>query len=54
MFISNNCASFHLWGKGNLLKHEKVSKYYESGCMKNLLLLFMFLLTAPIDKNSHI
>ena len=27
---SNNRASFHLWGKGNLVKHQKVSKYYEN------------------------
>ena len=32
MFISNNRASFHLWWKENLLKHQKVSKYYESSC----------------------
>ena len=31
MFISNNPALFHLWWKGNLLKHLKVPKY-ESGC----------------------
>ena len=29
MFISNNCASFHLWGNE---RHQKVSKYYENGC----------------------
>ena len=32
MLISNNRASFHLRWKANLLKHQKVSKYYESGC----------------------
>ena len=31
MFISNNHASFHLWWK-KILKHQKSSKYYESGC----------------------
>ena len=30
MFISNNRASFHLWWRGNWVKHHKVSKYYES------------------------
>ena len=30
MFISNNRASFHLWWRGNWVKHQKVSKYYES------------------------
>ena len=32
MFISNNRASFHLWWKENLVKHQKVSKYYENDC----------------------
>ena len=32
MFISNNRASFHLWCKENLVKHQKVSKYYKNGC----------------------
>ena len=31
MFINNNRASFHLWRKENLVKHQKVSKY-ENGC----------------------
>ena len=32
MFISNNGASFQLWWKENLVKHRKVSKYYETDC----------------------
>ena len=32
MFITNNCASFHLWCKENLVKHQKVWKYYENNC----------------------
>ena len=32
MFISNNCASFHLWWKENLLKQQRVSEYYKNGC----------------------
>ena len=32
MFISNNCASQHLWRKENLVKHQRVSKYYENDC----------------------
>ena len=31
-FIFTNHASFHLWWKENLLKHKKVSKYYEHDC----------------------
>ena len=30
IFISNNCPSFHLGWKKNLVKHRKVSKYYET------------------------
>ena len=32
MFTSNNPASFHLWWKENLVKHQKVSKYYQNYC----------------------
>ena len=32
MFISNKRPSFHLWCKENLVKHRKVSKYYETDC----------------------
>ena len=32
MFMSNNRPSFHLWWKENLVKHRKVSKYYETDC----------------------
>ena len=32
MFVSNNRPSFHLWWKENLVKHWKVSKYYETDC----------------------
>ena len=32
MFINNNHASFHFWWKENLVKHQKVSKYYENDC----------------------
>ena len=30
MFITNNRALFQLWRKENLVKHPKVSKYYEN------------------------
>ena len=45
---------FYLWWKDNLVKRQKVSKYYEIDCHENFLLLFMFLLTVPIAKNCHI
>ena len=36
MFITNNHNSFHLWWKKNLVKHQKVSKYYDQDCSKTL------------------
>ena len=41
-------------GKKNLVKHKKVSKYYDHDCPKNFILFFMSLLTAPIVKYSHV
>ena len=36
-----NRASFHLLGKENLVKHQKVSKYYENDCrFKTTLITF--------------
>ena len=29
LFISNNCASFHMWWKKSLVKNQEVSKYYK-------------------------
>ena len=40
--------------KQNLVKHQKVSKHYENGCLLNFLLLFISLLAVPIVKRSHI
>ena len=36
MFISNSCTSFHLRWKGNMVKHQKVSKYYKNDCSCSL------------------
>ena len=52
--ISSNRTSIHLWRKENLVKHPKVSKYYETDCLQNFLLFFMFLSTAKSVKSSHI
>ena len=54
MFITSNHASFHLWWKQNLVKYQKVSKYYVCDRLQNFVLLSMFLLTALIVKNSLI
>ena len=32
IFISNSRPSCHFWWKENLVKHQKVSKYYENDC----------------------
>ena len=31
-FITNNYDSFHLWWRKDLVKHQKVWKYYEQDC----------------------
>ena len=31
-FVTNNQSLFHLWWKENLVKHQKLSKYYKQGC----------------------
>ena len=46
MFISNHRATFHLWRKEHLLRHQKVLNYYENDCLQNFLLLFVSLLTG--------
>ena len=51
MYISNYRPWFSLWRKENLEKHQKVSKYYENGCLQNFLSLFISLLTAKFVKN---
>ena len=53
-FITNNHVLFHLLWKKNLPNHQKVLTYYEQGCPRNFLLIFMSLLTALIVKGSHI
>ena len=32
MFITNNYTSFHLWWEENLVKYQKVLKYYVHDC----------------------
>ena len=53
MFIANDCTSFWFCANKNLLKHQRISKYYDNVCFQNLILRFMSLLTAKFDKNSH-
>ena len=32
ILITSNHALLHLWGKQNLVKHQKASRYYDCGC----------------------
>ena len=54
VFKSENRGSFHLRWKENLVKHKKVSKYYESYCLQNFHLIFISLLTPSVAKNCDI
>ena len=54
MFITNNHASFHLWRKENLVKHQKVSKDDENDFLEKFILILTSLLKAPVVKKSHI
>ena len=54
MVISHNRTSFPLWLKEKLVKHQKVSKYYENDCLKKFVWLFMPLLTTRIVKKSRV
>ena len=54
MFITNNHTLFHLRSKKKLVKYQKVSQCYVHNCLRNFLLVFTFLLTALIVKNSLI
>ena len=40
--------------KENLVKHQRVSKYYKNDCLQNVLLHYISLLTAKFVKKSHI
>ena len=42
IFISNNRPSFHLWWKENLVRHRKVSKYYETESIYLWFFSFLF------------
>ena len=50
MCISNNCPSFRLWWKENLVKQQKVWKYNENDCLQNFVLHFISLLIVKFVK----
>ena len=54
ILITKNGTSCHLWSKETLVKHQKISKYYENNCPTNFILLFLSLLAPPIVKRSQI
>ena len=54
MFISNSRTLLHLRRKENLIKHQKVSKYYENVYLQDFFFPCMSLLKALIVKNNHI
>ena len=51
LFITNNCASFHLWWKRNLVEDQKASKYYENNCINinivNTIITLIFMNPMP-------
>ena len=52
VFLGNNRASLHFWGKENLVKQQKVLKHYENDCLQNFVLLFMSVMIVPIVKKK--
>ena len=55
LFITNNRALFHLWRKESesLVKHQKVSKYYENDCRIRNCDLFCLLKNLANLNNKH-
>ena len=49
MFITYNPASFHLWSKENIIKHKKVSKYYEHDCKLPLVTIYKSFIRPHLD-----
>ena len=55
IFIINNHNSFHLWWKENLVKHQKVSKYYDWDCSnKNVNFATQFCLGSISNKFNYV
>ena len=54
ILLLNNRQSFHLWRMENLVKHRKIPKYYETDCLQNFLLRYMFLIITNFVKDNHI
>ena len=48
VFLGNNRAWFHFWGKENLVKQQKVLKYYENDCLQ----IFFFAFYVCIDSSN--
>ena len=50
MFITNNRASLHLRWNENLVKHQKVSKYYENDCTDICISWYSKICLFPVKK----
>ena len=46
LFISNSRTSFHLWWRENLVKHQKIPKYYVNDCRTPATPKMEFLVTS--------
>ena len=51
-FFSNNHASLNFLCNEDLVKHQKVAKYYDHDCLQKFILLLMSLLTTRIVKKN--
>ena len=51
MFVTNNHASFDLYGNQNLVKHQKVSKYYDRDCASCLFAINQSIMFSKIPQN---
>ena len=54
IFITNNHASFHLWWKEKLVKHQQVSKYYMAMIVANIYIRLHFLLNYSLIYMSRL
>ena len=55
MFISDNRQSFRLWWKENLVKHQKVLKYYQNWLSaKGFLAFYVFIHEEICQKQSYL
>ena len=54
MFIRNNLRSFHLWWIEKSVKHQKVSKYYETDCRDRIYIIGYGFLSFPKNMGKNL